>query len=162
MSQHTTDPSSNETPYGYCHCGCGQKTNITAKNDRSNGCVKGQPKRYIVGHHNRVMPRTNQATSLKDAFLRHAKESTPIECWEWQGAISAKGYGRLTYNQKRLSAHRVAYELYRGEIPNGFLVCHLCDNPRCCNPHHLWLGTAKENTQDAIAKGRLKPPRQYR
>lgn len=79
-------------------------------------------------------------------------------CWEWQGKISKDGYGSFqeTVSGKKteIRAHRRSYEIFKGEIPEGMLVCHTCDNPACCNPEHLWLGTPKDNTQDCIKKGR--------
>lgn len=78
-------------------------------------------------------------------------------CWEWQGKLSADGYGCLSdkiNNEKDILVHRKSYELFKGEIPEGMQVCHRCDNPCCCNPEHLWLGTPSENTQDCIRKGR--------
>ena len=55
---------------------------------------------------------------------------------------------------KNIRSHRLAYELDIGPVPNGMMLCHFCDNPACCNPWHLAPGTAKQNTQDMIAKGR--------
>ena len=78
----------------------------------------------------------------------------PSGCGEWQGKIGRNGYGKF----RDFFAHRVAYELANGPITNGLFVCHSCDNKRCCNPEHLWLGTNKENQQDYIAKG-LRVPR---
>ncbi len=79
-------------------------------------------------------------------------------CWEWRGPLHPNGYGYTTYYEtgKRFHVHRISYLLFKGEIPKGLYVCHHCDNPRCCNPEHLWTGTAKENMQDAKRKGRLK------
>jgi hypothetical protein len=56
--------------------------------------------------------------------------------------------------RKNLRAHRAAYEVYVGPIPVGMLVCHTCDNPKCVNPDHLWLGTEADNTTDKVRKGR--------
>lgn len=75
-------------------------------------------------------------------------------CWEWQGTRNSGGYGTLSGNENGLLAHRVAYEILVGEIPKGMFVCHKCDNPPCCNPSHLFLGTPKDNIRDMIDKGR--------
>lgn len=75
------------------------------------------------------------------------------DCWEWQGARTEKGYGRLSINNRDKRAHRVAWELTYGPIPQGLLVCHHCDNPSCINPNHLFIGTHQDNINDAIKKG---------
>lgn len=79
----------------------------------------------------------------------------PNGCWTWTGTRSPDGYG-LVRGPKRtqIRAHRFAYELTLGPIPDGLFVCHKCDNPPCCNPAHFFLGTHQENQADRIAKGR--------
>ena len=79
-------------------------------------------------------------------------------CWEWKGDLHPNGYAYTTNyeNGKRMHVHRISYTIFKGEIPPGLYVCHTCDNPSCCNPDHLWTGTAKENMQDAKKKGRLR------
>lgn len=80
---------------------------------------------------------------------------TEAGCWEWQRYRLWTGYGRMSVDGRMANAHRVAYELYKGPIPAGMYLCHHCDNPPCCNPEHLFAGTAQDNADDARAKGRL-------
>ena len=78
----------------------------------------------------------------------------PQHCWPWLGARTAKGYGRITIGGKEWRAHRLAYTLTKGEVPPDKVVRHTCDNPPCCNPAHLELGTVLDNNHDAIKRGR--------
>ncbi len=80
------------------------------------------------------------------------------ECWNWQACMTRLGYGLFWFSSKNRSAHRVAWILTHGEIPNGLHVLHKCDNPACVNPSHLFLGTQRDNIHDAIEKGRHKLP----
>ena len=71
------------------------------------------------------------------------------ECWEWEGYRKPdQPYGLLFDGKKYYYAHRLAYEYFNGPIPDGLFVCHKCNNPPCCNPHHLYAGTAKDNMRD--------------
>ena len=90
------------------------------------------------------------------SFDRGLTEGNPNKCWEWNGSKSKAGYGRVltTWNEPYQYAHRVSWINYFGEIPKGLLILHKCDNPPCVNPHHLFLGTQKDNMQDMIKKGR--------
>jgi len=89
-------------------------------------------------------------------LLSHVKKQ-PYGCWDWQDASSKTngGYIQVMYCGQQWLAHRLAYHLAFGDYPKELHVCHECDNPGCCNPNHLFLGTAKDNTQDAVLKGRI-------
>lgn len=92
------------------------------------------------------------AESLEGFWARVDKSG---ECWEWQGAKTNGGYGRIVKNGKAIRAHRVSHELVHGPIGDSKLfVCHRCDNPKCVNPDHLFLGDCKANLSDMTAKGR--------
>lgn len=76
-------------------------------------------------------------------------------CWEWQGFRNPRGYGKITiYRIGTIAAHRLSFNLFCGPIPCGMFVLHRCDNPPCCNPTHLFLGTHIENMRDRDEKGR--------
>ena len=91
-----------------------------------------------------------------DKFWNKVDRRGPDDCWPWLKGKDRKGYGQTTIAYQHHRAHRLAWELANGPIPAGLCVLHRCDNPPCCNPGHLWLGTQRDNAHDAIAKGRFK------
>lgn len=93
---------------------------------------------------------------LRERFWARVDVGESDACWEWTLGRSPRGYGKIKIAGCHLRAHRVAYELAIGPIPDGLWVLHRCDNPPCCNPAHLFLGTAADNAADMVAKGRAK------
>jgi len=102
----------------------------------------------------------------KQRLLSMIEHDVETGCWNWNGALKGKGklqqYGHLTVgsrkdkSRKTISAHRYSFKIFVGEIPNGLYVLHKCDNPRCINPEHLFLGTRQDNVNDRERKGRNK------
>lgn len=101
----------------------------------------------------------NHKNNSPENFWKHVCISESNECWIWQGTFLVKGYGVCTVEGKQVRAHRRSYELSFGEIPEGLIICHKCDNPKCVNPNHLFAGTHVDNAHDRDAKGRGKFPR---
>src|SRR6266581_6057922 len=93
-------------------------------------------------------------TSVNERFW--AKVIRSESCWTWTGSKNKLGYGRFKNSRdKNRYAHRIAWQLVFGAIPQGRVVAHACDNPGCVNPEHLWLARQGDNLNDAEEKGRL-------
>lgn len=86
-------------------------------------------------------------------FLECFKKGKRNRCWNWKKTFVGK-YGQHFSRGKVWLAHRFAYTFFKGPIPKGLLVCHKCDNPRCVNPNHLWIGTYLDNKHDCMKKKR--------
>jgi hypothetical protein len=91
----------------------------------------------------------------EDRFWRQVDKCSDDECWNWTGTLVGNdGRGRIRVNGKAVYAYRFSYELHIGIIPEGLQVLHKCDNPKCVNPHHLFVGTISDNMKDAYRKKR--------
>lgn len=207
-----------EIPYGYCHCGCGERTNLARQDFLKLGIKAGQPYLYRKGHHQRKRPdnppnptglcmcgcgqKTTVATMTNIRERRYKGYPMPFvlehnirvqgkeirkkssehyqsirihpnkrfwkwvikksedECWIWIGGTKEGGYGVFhpawEGYKKRILAHRFSYEMVYGKVPDNLFVLHKCDNPPCVNPKHLFVGTAKDNSEDMVIKGRCK------
>jgi len=93
--------------------------------------------------------------NVKNNFWLLVNISNDDDCWLWKGNIGSRGYGRYAPKHGvRIGAHRLAYIYTHGKIPPGMFVCHTCDNPLCCNPRHLFIGTHRDNILDMTRKER--------
>lgn len=98
---------------------------------------------------------------MRNEFERFIEKVNKTEsCWEWTAGKYRGGYGhfrkKVGDKWKMYKAHRYSYEIFKGEIPEGLLICHSCDNPSCVNPDHLFPGTVKDNSDDCVKRGRHK------
>ena len=95
------------------------------------------------------------ARPRSDIYKRFfSKVNKTQDCWEWQSTIKKDGYGSFHFNGRQEQAHRVSYILNTGEIPEGMKILHKCDNRKCVNPDHLFIGTLVDNVKDMDSKQR--------
>lgn len=93
--------------------------------------------------------------SVKSRFWSKIVIGSHDKCWPWKAAISKTGYGVMRINRMTVKAHRIPF-LIKGEDIHGKFVCHKCDNPICCNPDHLFIGSCLDNVRDMHSKGRAR------
>lgn len=147
----------NKKPFWKCICTCMKEvitttTALNAGHKKSCGCLLRDTREITAKN----MGKKNEQ-NLNERFFKYVnKLITGKKCWEWIGDIGIGGYGRIWYKGKTNFAHRVSYLKHIGKIPKGTLVCHTCDNPKCVNPDHLFLGTEQNNYDDMVSKGRRK------
>ncbi len=130
-----------------CQCGCGNTIPLLSS--------QGKPRKYSIGHAPKKHHGGSQRVPLTERFWE--KVQITSGCWLWLGGFHRAGYGQINAgapNPRMILAHRVAWELTLGPIPNGLLVLHYCDNPPRVNPSHLFLGTQRDNVKDMMQKGR--------
>lgn len=93
--------------------------------------------------------------SVEDRFWQKVDKRSDEDCWNWIGCTHHQwGYGNFSFHRKYMAAHRYSWIIRFGDIPEGMCICHKCDNPRCVNPNHLFLGTVADNNYDKKIKGR--------
>lgn len=102
----------------------------------------------------REAARARYGNPVKRFWSKVDKSSGEDACWIWTAHINERSYGTVTWKGKNQRSNRVAWEIAHGEIPEGMHVLHKCDNKRCVNPDHLFLGTQADNMKDMRAKGR--------
>jgi hypothetical protein len=156
-------------PFGYCHCRCGGLAPIATKTNRSKGWVKDQPKRFIKGHNAwrrrggvemlQAEGRWGYHFTKEDAerFWKFVdRTTTPDGCWTWTGQCNRQGYGRIKVNGRTRQATHIALELSGFIVPAKRLQVrhYICDNPPCCRPSHMKIGTHQEDRDDMTGKGR--------
>lgn len=120
-------------------------------------------RQYDIARARRKGVKPKVEISLYDRFMSKVEKTS--SCWIFHSAVNNSGYSSMVITESRghkktHMAHRISWELFNDLIPEGLCVLHKCDNRVCVNPEHLFLGTHKDNTQDAISKGRwIIPPR---
>lgn len=110
------------------------------------------PRQYKSDEVRRI--RDDGTLTYADRFWEKVKIGDADECWEWQGAITKRGYGNFRYKNSPVYTHRVAWQLTNGFIPDGKYILHNCDNPKCVNPKHLRVGTQQDNVTDMVKRNR--------
>ena len=133
---------------------------------KTSGCTRAaHTKGWCQAHYQRVirtggdqadLPLTGSAKTPEQRFCEKSRINETTGCIEWTAASVTFGYGVIFYKGRQQYAHRVAWQFAHGDIPNGMLVLHKCDNPKCVNVAHLFLGSPKDNMDDMRSKSRQR------
>jgi hypothetical protein len=133
-------------PYGYCHCRCGGRTNVSPYSHKGRGLVRGEPRKYINGHQGKC---PGPEYAIEDRGYE-----TP--CWVWQRKRIPSGYGYLNFDGRQWVAHVLYWERVNGPVPDGYELDHLCRVRPCVRPDHLEVVTHALNVQRSMT-ARLTP-----
>lgn len=144
MAESKSEAALAALPVGFCRCECGGRTEIATRTRADRGWVKGEPKRYLVGHNRATRPVS--AVEYEEEDRGH---DTP--CWAWKRARAGGRYGHLSVDGRMVLAHRHYYEKHRGPIPPGFDLDHLCRVIECVNPWHLEPVSNAENVRRGLS-----------
>lgn len=127
-------------PYGFCHCGCGQRTNISTMTNNRLGRKPGDPYKYISGHYSRTQTKV---------FLDTPESCYDVDpdtgCYNWKGTRFTAGYGSVSHEGKQQYAHVLMWIKTNGPVPELHEIHHTCENKQCVNPDHLVALTRREH-----------------
>ena len=156
-SKDAVDSSGYISPMWLCLCDCGKskiirQSKLLSGNTKSCGCYR----REYAKNRAKTL---NLIEDAKQYILDRIRKDIKTGCWEWTGTYFTNGYARAGLTGRAgicypAHASRMSFLIFKGEITKGLCVCHTCDNPKCVNPDHLFLGTHKDNAEDMVKKNR--------
>lgn len=152
-----SSPLSNEEYEDKMNALYAEPTNVHEEIGYRQAAADGIPSAAKAAMHHRVACGVKLSDKDLARFWNKIDVKKKNDCWPWKNSTRGSlGYGQFRIGNKICDAHRIALELGHGPLKKGRYVCHSCDNPLCCNPHHLFGGTQKENMDDMSQKGRWR------